>query len=104
MKLSLRRKIILTFVLFLLAGVAIWSANYYKHRLLTRKLQILEKKTDLFNTILEARRYEKNYFLSLELGSLLEAKSYVRLAEKKLSSIISNYGQYTLAKNLKQKL
>jgi two-component system NtrC family sensor kinase len=104
MKLSLRRKIILTFALFLVAGVAIWSTNYYKHRLLTRKLQILEKKTDLFNTILEARRYEKNYFLSLELGSLLEAKSYVRLAEKKLSSIISNYGQYTLAKNLKQKL
>ncbi len=104
MKISIRRKIILTFAVFLVLGVAIWSLNYYKHRLLTRKLQILEKKTDLFNTILEARRYEKNYFLSLELANLREALSYVRLAEKKLSNIIDNYGQYTLTKNLKQKL
>jgi len=63
LRVSLRKKIIIALLLFLTAGGSLWLLNYYKHYVLNQKLQILEKKEDLFNTILEARRYEKNYFL-----------------------------------------
>jgi signal transduction histidine kinase len=81
-----------------------WLLNYYKHYVLNQKLQILEKKDDLFNTILEARRYEKNYFLYMEPKNLEDSISYVHQAEQKLVKIIENYGSYTLDKNLEHKL
>jgi len=81
-----------------------WLLNYYKHYVLNQKLQILEKKDDLFNTILEARRYEKNYFLYMETNNLENAMSYVQQAEQKLVKIIENYGSYTLDRDLENKL
>lgn len=104
MKISIRRKIILTFFVFMVIGAALWFLNYYNFHLLNRKLQILEKKANLLSTILEARRYEKNYFLSSESQYLHDALSYVRQGEQKLSNIIREYGRYTLARNLDQEL
>jgi signal transduction histidine kinase len=104
MRVSLRKKIIIVLSLFLTAGGSMWLLNYYKHYVLNQKLQILEKKDDLFNTILEARRYEKNYFLYMETNDLEESLSFVQLAEQKLVKIIENYGSYTLDRNLKIKL
>ena len=104
MRISIRKKITITLSLFLLMGGAMWLLNYYKHYVLNQKLQILEKKDDLFNTILEARRYEKNYFLYMETNSLEDSLSYAHQAEEKLVKIIENYGRYTLDKNLENKL
>jgi len=104
MKISLRKKIILAISLLLVLGGSMWFLNYHKYHLLNQKLQILEKKDELFNTILEARRYEKNYFLYLEPNNLEEALSYVRRAEQKLSKIIEDYGRFTLSKNLDREL
>jgi signal transduction histidine kinase len=104
MKIGLRKKIIVTVSLFLVVGVSMWLLNYYKHYLLNQKLQILEKKDYLFNTILEARRYEKNYFLYLGVKNLQDALSYVRQAEQKLINIIENHGRFTHAKNLDEVL
>jgi len=104
LRVSLRKKIIIALSLFLIAGGTMWLLNYYKHYILNQKLQILEKKEDLFNTILEARRYEKNYFLYTETKNLEDSLSYVNQAEKKMVNIIENYGRYTLDKNLENKL
>jgi two-component system, NtrC family, sensor kinase len=104
LRVSLRKKIIIALSLFLIAGGTMWLLNYYKHYILNQKLQILEKKEDLFNTILEARRYEKNYFLYTETKNLKDAISYVHQAEQKLVKIIENYSRYTIDKNLKIKL
>jgi len=104
MKISIRKKITITLSLFLLMGGAMWFLNYYKHYVLNQKLQILEKKDDLFNTILEARRYEKNYFLYMETNNLEDSLSYALQAEEKMVQIIENYGRYTLDKNLQNKL
>lgn len=104
MKISIRRKIVATFGIFFVVGASIWFLNYNKQRVLEQKLRILEKKDNLFNTILEARRYEKNYFLYLELQNLREALSYVEKAELKFSQIIQEYGRYTLGRNLPEKL
>jgi len=104
MRVSLRKKIIIAFSLFLITGGSLWLLNFYKHYVLNQKLQILEKKEDLFNTILEARRYEKNYFLYTETKNLEDSLSYVNQAEKKLVDIIENYGRYTLDRNLANRL
>jgi signal transduction histidine kinase len=104
MRVNLRKKIIIALSLFLMAGGSMWLINYYKHDVLNQKLQILEKKDDLFNTILEARRYEKNYFLYLEKNNLEYALSYVQQAEQKLVKIIENFGSYTLDRDLGNKL
>jgi two-component system, NtrC family, sensor kinase len=104
MRVSLRKKIIIALSLFLTAGGSMWLLNYYKHYVLNQKLQILEKKDDLFNTILEARRYEKNYFLYMEPSNLEESLSYVQQAENKLIRIIENYGSFTIDRNLENKL
>jgi signal transduction histidine kinase len=103
-KISIRKKVIIAFLVFLVGGGTIWFLNYYKHYLLNQKLQVLEKKDNLFNTILEARRYEKNYFLFLDAASLEEAISYVRGGEQKLIKIIEDYGRFTLTRNLQEKL
>jgi signal transduction histidine kinase len=104
MKVSLRRKIIIALSLFLITGGSLWLLNFYKHDVLNQKLQILEKKEDLFNTILEARRYEKNYFLYTETKNLEDSISYVHQAEQKLVKIIENHSRYTIDKNLENKL
>ncbi len=104
MRVSLRKKIIIALSLFLIAGGSLWLLNYYKHYVLNQKLQILEKKDDLFNTILEARRYEKNYFLYTDTKNLEDSISYVHQAEQKLVKIIENYGRYTIDRNLENRL
>ncbi|MBI4774307.1 MAG: HAMP domain-containing protein [Deltaproteobacteria bacterium] len=100
----MRRKIIIAISTFLILSGFIWSLAYYKHLVLNQKLQILEKKDNLFNTILEARRYEKNYFLYLGPENLQDALSYARKSEQKLNGIIGDYGRFTLATNLQENL
>ncbi|MBW1858777.1 MAG: HAMP domain-containing protein [Deltaproteobacteria bacterium] len=104
MKITLRRKIILTFFVFLLVGGAFWSMNYFKQRHLERTIQILEKEHELLNTILEARRYEKNFFLTMEYRNLDDALSYVRGGEQALSSIMGEKGPRIHTYNLNDKL
>ena len=65
---------------------------------------IKTRKYHLFNTILEARRYEKNYFLSFDKKNIVEALNYVRQAEDILRNILTKYGKYTLAKNLDERI
>jgi two-component system NtrC family sensor kinase len=103
-RVSLRKKIIIALSLFLITGASLWLLNFYKHYVLNQKLQILEKKEDLFNTILEARRYEKNYFLYTDTKNLEDSISYVRRAEQKLVKIIENFSRYTLDRNLEGRL
>jgi len=100
MKITLRRKVVLAFSVFMLVGGLIWFLNYYKHDVLNRKLLIIEQKDTLLNTILEARRYEKNYFLSFDEKDLRDGISYVRQAEKRLGNIIDSYGKYALSGDL----
>ena len=78
--------------------------SYYSHYVLNQKLQVIEKKAILLNIILEARRYEKNYFLYLNGEYVAKALSYVNQARDTLSEISEKYGEYALTKNLDEKL
>jgi two-component system NtrC family sensor kinase len=104
MKISLRRKIILTFCIFLLVGASIWFINYHKQHFLGRALQCLDKEQDLFNTILEARRYEKNYFLTSKYQNLHDALAYVNDGEQALSKIMEEQGHRILVDNLDERI
>ena len=104
MKISIRKKVILSFAIFIGISAIIWFRSYYSQYILHQKLQIIERKNSLFNTILEARRYEKNFFLSLDKKNIDQALDYIHEAEDILSNITSEYGRYTLAKNLPERL
>ena len=99
-RISLRRKIILTFCIFLLVGGSIWVINYFKQDHLRRTLQVLGEEYDLLNIILEARRYEKNYFLTLDYQNVRDALSYVGQADRAFSNIMEEQGHHILTDNL----
>jgi two-component system NtrC family sensor kinase len=104
MKISIRGKIFLAFGFFIGLSALIWARSYYSQNILNQKIQIIERKYDLLNTILEARRYEKNYFLSFDKENIVQALEYVREAEEILRDILAKYGKYTLAKNLDERI
>lgn len=104
MKISIREKIFLAFAIFIGLSALIWARSYYSQYILNQKIQIIERKYDLFNAILEARRYEKNYFLSFDKENIVQALDYARQAEEILRDILSKYKKYTLAKNLDQRI
>jgi two-component system NtrC family sensor kinase len=104
MKISIRGKISLAFVIFIGLSALIWARSYYSQYILNQKIQIIERKYDLLNTILEARRYEKNYFLSFDKKNIVEALDYARRAEDILRNILTQYSKYTLAKNLDERI
>jgi two-component system, NtrC family, sensor kinase len=74
---KIRRKIILAF-LFSLLSVLIFSVfSFQVHREIGHRLRLLERTDDLFQTILELRRVEKNFFLYHQAASLDEAETYL---------------------------
>ncbi|MBW2370076.1 MAG: hypothetical protein JRH15_19570, partial [Deltaproteobacteria bacterium] len=91
LKISIRKKIILAICFFIMISSLVWSLNYYTHYLLSNKLQLVEEKVALLNTILEARRYEKNFFLYFNLDDLHQAVAYMTAAEAKQSGIIDKF-------------
>jgi two-component system NtrC family sensor kinase len=104
MKISIRKKIFLAFAMFMIISGLIWLRSYHSQYILNQKIQIIERKFDLFNTILEARRYEKNYFLTFDRKNIDQTLNYVNTAENILYNILNKYGKYTLAKNLDERL
>jgi len=103
MTISIRKKITISFILFIMVSTLIWFLNYYKYQLITEKLQIIEKKDQVFNLILEARRFEKNYFLFHNAEDLTHSVDYVRRAEARLQEVIAIHGRYTLERDLEKK-
>jgi len=94
MKISVRKKIILSFLIGVFLGAIIWLLSYHYHGLLNQQLKIIEKRHALFNAILEARRYEKNYFLTLDEKNISYTLIYVDNAENALMEIINISEQY----------
>ena len=104
MAIGIRKKIGISFFFFMLVSTLIWFLNYYKHELITEKLQIIEKKDHLFNKILEARRYEKNYFLFHNPDDLNQSIAYVVEAQNRLMEIIKAHEKPVISCNPASKL
>src|SRR6056297_3671790 len=100
MKISVQRRISIAFITLVLLNGIIWLISDYRNHLLELKFDIITEKNQLLNTILEARRYEKNYFLYFNEKDLREAITYTTTAETKISDIISTYKDYASSQNL----
>ncbi len=95
MRVSLPKKVIIALSVYLIVGGAVWFLNYWNNAQITHKLRILEKEEDLLNTILEARRYEKNFFLTLHVHHLDSAITFILQAEEKMTTLARADGSHT---------
>src|SRR5574340_734029 len=82
---SLRGKITLGYYA---VAVAILVASVFfvgELRTLEARVVLGQRATDLFNTVLEIRRFERNYFLHHQAADLGENAAYVKLAQTMLT-------------------
>jgi two-component system, NtrC family, sensor kinase len=75
---KIRRLIILAFLFSVLAVLVFAGFSFQVHREIGHRLRLLELTDDLFQSLLEMRRFEKNFFLYHEPASLQEAGHYTR--------------------------
>ncbi|WP_143338894.1 sensor histidine kinase [Desulfonauticus submarinus] len=87
-KLSIRQKIIITFLILFFIVILVSLLSFFNYSNLNQTIHILEKKEALLNNILEARRYEKNFFISYDIKNLIIAKSFIEKSEDQLENII----------------
>jgi two-component system NtrC family sensor kinase len=73
----IRRRIIQAFLFCVLAILIFAGLSLQAHREMGKRLRLVEQADDLVNSILEIRRFEKNFFLYREPKSLREARSYL---------------------------
>jgi len=78
---KIRRKIILAFLFSVLSVLIFAGFSFQVHREIGNRLRLLELTNDLFQNLLELRRYEKNFFLYRQTASLYEAKNYADRVE-----------------------
>lgn len=78
---KIRRKIILAFLFSVLSVLIFAVFSFQVHREIGNRLKLLELTNDLFQNLLELRRYEKNFFLYRQPASLYEAKNYAARVE-----------------------
>ena len=100
MKISVQKRISIAFITLVVLGAVIWLISDYRNQMLTLKFEIITEKNRLLNTILEARRYEKNYFLYFNEKDLTEAIAYTRTAETQMAQIIDRYHDYASSRDL----
>lgn len=100
MKISVQKRISIAFITLVVLGGVIWLISDYRNQMLTLKFEIITEKNRLLNTILEARRYEKNYFLYYNDKDLTEAIAYTRTAETQMADIIDRYRDYASSRDL----
>lgn len=100
MKISVQKRISIAFIILVLLGGLIWLLSDYRTHILELKFDIITEKNRLLNTILEARRYEKNYFLYYNAKDLQEAIAYAKTAEDQIGDIIATYRDYAVKQNL----
>ncbi|MCU0589447.1 MAG: ATP-binding protein [Syntrophobacteraceae bacterium] len=77
--LNIRQKVILGLTILLVAITSVGLLSYHYLREIERKQHFVEVADDLGNTILELRRYEKNYLLYGDTQDLVEHHKYVQL-------------------------
>jgi len=85
----------LKFKLFIYLGIAIFLLNipvtYFEITKLNRHLQNLERAEDLYNTILEVRRYEKNFLLYHDSDSVAANRLYFQEAQTLFAEISDQF-------------
>ena len=104
---TIRGRIITTFCAFLVFVAALTIFYWWSVASIRERLFIIEKFEDLLNNILEARRYEKNFFFYHDKESLNENLVYVRKvlditdeASKEISKVAGHGAYLKFVENL----
>jgi len=79
---KIRRRIIVTFLFCVLSVVVFAVFSFQSYREIGHRLHLLELANDLYQEILEIRRFEKNFFLYKHPASLAEAAAYFDKVEE----------------------
>jgi two-component system, NtrC family, sensor kinase len=99
---NLRIKIMFILGCYILGIMSMDFVSYDDFNTTEEKIEILELAYSLNNTILEARRYEKNFLLYNENGAFQENKRYLAKAISTEGEILSKSGKLKLAPLLKK--
>ncbi|MHB1186472.1 sensor histidine kinase [Thiobacillus sp.] len=83
---SLRGKITLGY--YAVAAIILVASLFFVGELRTLEARVVlgQRATDLFNTVLEIRRFERNYFLHHQAADLEENGRYIQLAQDMLTA------------------
>lgn len=95
--LNIRQKVILGLTIILLIITSIGLMSYHYLREIERKQHFVEVADDLSNTILEMRRYEKNYLLYGSADDLNENRKYVQQGLETLNGISPQVHEFKAA-------
>ena len=79
---KIRRRIIVTFLFCVLSVVVFAVFSFQIYREIGHRLHLLELANDLYQEVLEIRRFEKNFFLYKHPASLAEAAAYFDKVEE----------------------
>src|SRR5574340_1062399 len=86
---KIRDKLFLGFGLYLLFAIAFAALAYKDLNMISTHLGHLEIADDVANNLLEVRRYEKNYLLYGDSGSLEEIGKYLAVLKEGIAKIRS---------------
>ena len=84
---KIRDKLLLGFGFYILFAVVCGLFAYKNLSKITTRLKLVEVADDITNTILEVRRYEKNYLLFRDKGSLEEFEKYLSAFKSHIDKI-----------------
>ena len=90
---TIRGRIIAVLVLGLILLLVITGMNFWNGLSVNKKLHIIENYDDLFNNVLEVRRYEKNFILYRDVSNLKESLEYLDKAEDLANGLSSNISE-----------
>ncbi|RPI37021.1 MAG: HAMP domain-containing protein [Nitrospiraceae bacterium] len=84
---KIRDKLFFAFGLYIFLAAVLGFLAYNELRTITAKLTLVEIADDITNTLLEVRRYEKNYLLFRDDNSYLEVNRYLEILKKYIDKI-----------------
>ncbi len=96
-RLNIRRRVLLGMLLSVLAVGLIGTFSYLSLAQIERKMGFIEVIDDLANTILEIRRYEKNYMLYGHQEDFDESRAFAAKAQAILVKLEGNAAEFGLS-------
>ena len=86
---KIRDKLFVAFGLYMFLAAVLGFFTYKELRTITARLALVEIADDITNTILEVRRYEKNFLLFRDDASYQEVRRYLGILKKYIDNISS---------------
>lgn len=84
---KIRHKLLLSFSLYMLLAVILGIIAFKEITTISKRLTLVETADDITNSLLEVRRYEKNYLLYREQLNFTNLKKYIGILKENIGNI-----------------